>query len=89
VGVDLGSPVGLIKFMQQAVKDIYESKIGSRQSGALNGAIRNLMDAYGMGDYRLEEMARRIEELEKTSGIRAETRRSRTIPGIATPIQDT
>jgi hypothetical protein len=87
--INLDSPLGLIKFMQQAVRDIYESKISSRQAGALNGAITNLMNSYGMGDYRLEEMAKRIEELEKISGIRAKTGGARTIPGIATAIQDT
>jgi hypothetical protein len=75
--------------MQQTVKDIYESKIFSRQAGALNGAIRNLMDAYGMGDYRLEEMAKRIEELEKATSTRGKTGGARKIPTIATPIQDT
>ena len=85
--VNLDSPLGLIKFMKQAMKDIYETKLSSRQAGALNGSIRNMMDAYGMGDYRLEEMAKRIEELEKVSGIRGKTGGARTIPGVATPIQ--
>jgi hypothetical protein len=87
-GFKLDNPVQLLRFMQHAVEVIYCSKISSRQAGALNGAIRNLMDAYGMGDYRLEEMARRIEELEKATGIRGKTGGARTIQGIATAIQD-
>jgi hypothetical protein len=75
--------------MQHAVEVIYCSKISSRQAGALNGAIRNLMDAYGMGDYRLEDMAKRIEELEKVSGIRGKSRGARTISRIGTPIRST
>ena len=75
--------------MQQLIKDTYTGKLWYRQAGALNGAIRNLMDAYGMGDYRLEEMSKRIEELEKATGVRGKTGGARKIPTIATPIQDT
>jgi hypothetical protein len=51
--------------MQQVAKDGYTSKLGPRQVGALNGAIRNLMEAYGVTDYRVEEMEKRIAALEK------------------------
>jgi hypothetical protein len=85
---ELDNPLKLMKFMAQATIDVYESKLWSRQASALNGAIRNMMDSMGMGDYRLEEMSKRIEELEKTTGIRAKGSGTRTIQGIATPIQD-
>jgi len=87
-GYNLDNPIQLIRFMQQLIKDTYTGKLWYRQAGALNGAIRNLMDAYGMGDYRLEEMTKRIEELEKATGVRGKTRGARKIPTIATPIQD-
>lgn len=85
VGYELDSPVRLISFMRQIVKDAYTSKLGPRQVGALNGAVKNLIEAYGVGDYRLEEVAKRIAALEKAYGAGRSPRQSR-IPGISTPI---
>ena len=74
-----------MSFMRQIVKDAYTSKLGPRQVGALNGAVKNLIEAYGVGDYRLEEVAKRIAALEKAYGAGRSPRQSR-IPGISTPI---
>jgi hypothetical protein len=73
--------------MQQIAKDAYTSNLGPRQVGALNGAVRNLMEAYGVGDYRLEEMARKIEALEKAYRAGSSPRESR-IQGISTAISE-
>lgn len=67
-GINLDSPTGLLSFMHQVMKDIYESKLNSRQAGAMNGAIRNLMEAYGMDNWKLKEVVERIERLENTPG---------------------
>jgi hypothetical protein len=64
--------------MQQLVKDAYTSRLGPRQVGALNGAIRNMMDVYGMGDYRLVEMEQRIAKLEQASGAGGTPKTRRT-----------
>jgi hypothetical protein len=73
--------------MRQIVKDAYTSKLGPRQVGALNGAVRNLMGAYGVGDYRLEEMARKIEALEKAYRPRSSPKEPR-IQDISTAISE-
>jgi hypothetical protein len=86
-GFKLDNAVQLVEFMRHAIQVIYCSQISSRQAGALNGCVRNLMDAYGMGDYRIEEMAKRIEKLEKNAGIRSKAGGTRAIPGIATPVE--
>jgi hypothetical protein len=87
VGYELDSPIRLISFMRQIAKDAYTSKLGPRQVGALNGAVRNLMEAYGIGDYRLEEMAKRIAALEKAFGAGRSPKEAR-IRGISTPISE-
>ena len=87
VGYELDSPVRLIRFMQQIAKDAYTSKLGPRQVGALNGAVRNLMEAYGVGDYRLEEMAKKIAALEKAYGA-GRSPKEAGIQGISTPINE-
>jgi hypothetical protein len=65
VGYELDSPSNLIRFMRQLIKDGYTSGLGPRQIGALNTAVRNLMQAYGMTDFKLKEMEQRIAALEK------------------------
>jgi hypothetical protein len=46
------------------------------------------MDVYGMGDYRVEQLEKRVEKLEKVSGVRSESSGTRAIPEIAEPIEE-
>ena len=69
VDYEIDSPVNLMRFMRQLIKDGYTSRLGPRQVGALNAAVKNMMDVYGMGDYRLVEMEQRIAKLEQAPGV--------------------
>jgi len=66
----LDSPAKIIQFIGEVPRLIFEGKISARTAGALNGAVRNLMTCYGLGDYQLEELRKRVEQLESYGGMK-------------------
>jgi hypothetical protein len=57
---DLATPEGIDLFLREVVKATWESRLGTRAAGALNGSLRLLLE-----HLTLPNLERRITELEK------------------------